>query len=400
MNVVLAALSAPAQLNGVSRHAVNLARALLCQSRLNSLHFMAGAWQKEMYRDAFLSNNPHLHFHWVSLPDTNWSRLAWYYRDLPHIAGQLEADIVHLAYPAPIASGMFPCPTVLSLHDFYPFDIPRNFGFMKAAFARHIVRRCISAVDSIACVSASTRTQLERWAPRAASKSLVIPNVVELPSSVPYENGLIQLEGRNFILCVAQHRRNKNVALSVQVFDRLLREQILPVNARLAIVGIPGPETHRILKEIRKCRLSGKVLLYTGLSDSELRWCYENCSALLAPSSIEGFGLPIAEAMLSGCRIVCSDIPAFREVGDAGCQFVSPDGDAVEAYAKALRETLASARPAPSMLPQFSPHAIGRRYIDLYRDLTCSGILESDMLRQPESAATALFHSNSPSGRG
>lgn len=399
MNVVLAALSAPAQLNGVSRHAVNLARALLHQSGLDSVHFLAGEWQKEMYRDALPSNDPRLHAHWVSLADTNWSRLVWYFRDLPEIASQLEADIVHLAYPAPIASGIFHCPTVLSLHDLYPFDIPRNFGFIKAAFARRTIRSCIAAVDSVACVSASTRAQLERWVPSALSKSLIIPNVVEQAASITKESELLQLEGRRFILCVAQHRSNKNLPLAVQVFDKLLQERVLPANARLAIVGIPGPESPRIHKQIRKSRLGGKVTLYTGLSDAELRWCYENCSALLAPSSAEGFGLPIAEAIIAGCRIVCSDIPAFRELAGPGCHLVPWKGDAIANFAEAVRQTLLLPRPAPLALPQFSSHAIGRRYLDLYENLSCSRTPESDMLRQPEPAATALHPSNSCSGR-
>ena len=53
------------------------------------------------------------------------------------------------------------------------------------------------------------------------------------------------------------------------------------------------------------------VMLVSGISDAEMQWCYRNCDLLLAPSTIEGFGLPVAEALLAGCRIVCSDIPPF-----------------------------------------------------------------------------------------
>lgn len=397
MNVVLAALSAPAQLNGVSRHAINLARALLCQPRLESLHVLAGDWQREMYRDALPSSDHRLHIHWVSLPDRNWSRLAWYFRDLPHIAGQLGADIVHLAYPAPVAPGAFPCPVVLSLHDLYAFDIPRNFGIIKAALARHTMRRSLAAVDSITCVSSSTRARLEKWLPQLACKSVVIPNIVEEPAPASAGAGLIELEGRSFILCVAQHRHNKNVPLAVQVFERLMRERILATNSYLAIVGIPGPETRRVHREIRESRLTGKVLFYSGLLDADLRWCYENCSVLLAPSSTEGFGLPIAEGMLAGCRIVCSDIAAFREVGGPGCRFVSWTGDIIAEYCKAIRETLAVPRPARRALPNFSPGVVGRRYLALYENLTCPRTSESAMLRQPE-CGPAVPHSHF--GRG
>ncbi len=35
----------------------------------------------------------------------------------------------------------------------------------------------------------------------------------------------------------------------------------------------------------------------------------------MVPSSMEGFGLPIVEGLVCGSRVVCSDIPAFREIG-------------------------------------------------------------------------------------
>src|SRR6185437_14686341 len=142
MNVAIAAMSAPAHMNGVSRHAANLARALLTATEISEVHFIAGAWQKEMFRSALGVCDSRLHTHWIPLRDANLSRLFWYYRELPCIAAQLEADIVHFTFPSPIPPASYACPTVLSLHDLYPFDIPRNFGRLKSALARHTVVQC------------------------------------------------------------------------------------------------------------------------------------------------------------------------------------------------------------------------------------------------------------------
>jgi glycosyltransferase involved in cell wall biosynthesis len=38
----------------------------------------------------------------------------------------------------------------------------------------------------------------------------------------------------------------------------------------------------------------------------------------------EGFGLPMIEALVSGCVVVASNIPAFRELASEGCIFVNP----------------------------------------------------------------------------
>ena len=385
MNVIVAALSAPVQMNGVSRHAANLARALLNTGSVASVHFLAGEWQKEMFRNALAGLDSRLHLHWIPLCDANLSRLLWYYRELPHIAEQLDGDVVHLTFPAPTPQAAYRCPTVLSLHDLYPFDIPGNFGMVKSAVARHILRQCLSRADAIACVSSSTRMELRRQFPRAARKSTVIPNVVEFRVSAAAGAVLEQLKCRQFILCVAQHRSNKNIPLAVQVFEQLLRERIMPVDSRLVVVGIPGPETQKIEQAIRRQSLCGRVLLYSGLTDAEVRWCYENCEILLAPSSMEGFGLPVAEGALAGCRVVCSDIAPFREVGGKTCRYVQGGSDPAGEYVEAIREVLATPRPCGGSLLGLSPAYVGRRYVKLYSGLACARLSEFDMLSQPES---------------
>ncbi len=385
MNVIIAALSAPVRMNGVSRHGGNLARALLNTSTITSVHFLAGEWQKEMFKNALAGTDSRLHVHWIPLRDANVSRLIWYYRELPHIAEQLEADVVHLTFPAPTALAAYHCPTVLSLHDLYPFDIPRNFGIVKSAVARYIIRQCIWRVDAIACVSSITRTELKRYFPRAARKSIVIPNVVEFRAPAAAGGSLDQLKSRKFILCVAQHRSNKNIPLAIQVFEQLLRERTVPMDARLVVVGIPGPETQKIEEMIRGLRLCSRVVLYSGLTDAEVRWCYENCEILLAPSTMEGFGLPVAEGMLAGCRIVCSDIPAFRELGGKDCWYVKWTNDPAAAYVEAIRKALAVPRPRGGCLPRLSPAFVGQQYVELYSSLVCSPMSEFDMLSQPES---------------
>lgn len=382
MNVVIAAMSAPSHMNGVSRHAANLARALLYSKKISEIHFVAGAWQRDMYQSALSACDPRLHTHWIQLRDANVSRLSWYYRELPYIAAQLEADIVHLSFPAPMAKDAYPCATVLSLHDLYPFDIPHNFGRLKSAIARYTISQCVRRVDAIACVSSATQTQFARRFPTLTHKTQIIHNVVEFRVSASISGNLGTLKGRGFLLCVAQHRSNKNIPLAIKVFERLLDERILAAEARLVVIGISGPETRKIEEEMRLSRLSRKVILLSGLSDAEMRWCYENCIMLLAPSSVEGFGLPVAEAMLAGAQVICSDIPAFREVGGEACHYVPWTDDPVDTYVRTIRDALKPApyRTAPPL--QLTAASIGDRYASLYFNLACLPAGEPIQLRE------------------
>jgi len=340
VKIVIAALSAPSSLNGVSRHAANLARGLLSLPDAPEVHLLVGHWQKEIFPSAIGRTNSRFHLHLIQIRDSNFARIAWYYRDLPAISAQLEADVVHMAYPSPVRADAYRCPTVVSLHDLYPFEIPQNFGIVRSEISRRLMRHCLSKIDAIACVSKFTKSRIAEWFPPEVSrKAGTIPNSI----APIYGVGVAPRQfrgGHPFVLCVAQHRQNKNVPLALRIFAQALSAEALPVQARFLVVGNSGPDTRRILEEVRKLGLADRVVLLSGISDQELLWCYRNCSLLLAPSSIEGFGLPIAEALSAGCPVVCSDIPPFREFGGNSCRYVAFGVGSMEAYIGAIRQAL------------------------------------------------------------
>jgi len=157
--------------------------------------------------------------------------------------------------------------------------------------------------------------------------------------------------------------------LLIDVFNRLLRIGQINPEMKLVVVGIPGPETPRIHRLVSEYGLGKRVHFLEGLSEAELQWCYARCEALVAPSITEGFGLPVAEALLAGCRVVCSDIPAFREVGGEHCRYVDLSKDPEEALGAAIVAALKDPRRKPVSLPQFSAPVIAEQYITLYRRL-------------------------------
>lgn len=342
------------------------------------------------------SSDSRLHIHPIPIPHTNLARIRWYYEELPRIAGRLRADLVHLSYTMPLRARAFSCPTVVSLHDLYPFDIPQNFGLVKGAINRQLMYQCLRNVNAIACVSESTRWRLtRRFGARLSRKAVTILNAVE---PVPIASAVRPreiVEDQPFLLCIAQHRQNKNIPLAVSIFERLLRNRVVRRDARLLVIGISGPATGPIQAQIRRSGLEPSVVLLRGISDAELQWCYRNCELLLAPSSIEGFGLPVAEALLAGCPVVCSDIPAFREIGADRCRYVGFGDGVLEKYENAVRKTLTQPRMHAVALPHLLPVVIAREYIGLYRKLLASrrtspsGVLFYDAAAEELDAAEA-----------
>jgi len=212
-------------------------------------------------------------------------------------------------------------------------------------------------------------SRLKSLNPQFAQKAKVVYNSVEPHAGPIAGTPLPDWSGGPLLLCVAQHRRNKNILLALQVFERLLRSRRVPSGTQLSIVGIRGPETPVIKEFIARSGLMQRVVLCNGISDSQLQWCYRNCILLLAPSIVEGFGLPVAEALLAGCRVVCSDIAAFRELGGSKCCYVPLGPLQVEAFTDAVCAALRKPVPEPLLLPQFSHSVIADAYVGLYRSL-------------------------------
>jgi alpha-1,2-rhamnosyltransferase len=115
----------------------------------------------------------------------------------------------------------------------------------------------------------------------------------------------------------------KNHAYLLDAFDRVWAE--CP-ETRLCIVGRVGQGMEALLERFRSHPRYGDALFFfPNLSDTDLAYCYEHARALVFPSMVEGFGLPLVEALSYGLPVLASDIPVHREVGKTSCTFFDLD---------------------------------------------------------------------------
>jgi glycosyltransferase involved in cell wall biosynthesis len=373
MRILLSAASFSSSISGLQRHAFNVARCLRQRPEISSLHVVVAPWQADLLPAVGLIPDERLTTHIADMNHSSLSRNRWHYRKLPELAASIRADVVHLTFPMPINARAFNCPTVVTLHDLYPYEIPLNFGFPKFVFNRITLQQCLRNSDSIACVSDATSRRLRQYAPMLAwRKSVRIYNCVEPATLCAIESPIRGWAGQPFILCVAQHRRNKNIPFLIKAYAHLLQRGQLDSGSMLVVVGMAGPETRLIHGLVAKYGLSHRIHLLEGLTDAELQWCYERCEMLAAPSITEGFGLPVAEALMTGGRVVCSDIPAFHEVGGEHCRYVALEGDGEARFADAMVSALRESKRPPVSLPQFSSPVLAQQYVELYRELMTS----------------------------
>ena len=385
MKVLVVAISQPSSISGVQRHAFNLVRCLLQRPEIKAVHMVLAPWQLHLPAMTGLEPGDRLQIEITNVGRGSVARNRWHVRDLPKLAREVKADLVQLSYPVPFRRAAMPCPVVMTLHDLYPFEVPRNFGFPQVLLNQWILRLALRQADAVACVSGTTLRSLQHSKLTTAPLRAVIPNCVE-PG--PESSSCGPLTGRDddhepFLLTVAQHRRNKNLDLLLRTFGGLLSSGVLPPSFKLVIVGVQGPETQRLHTILLALGLGSRVDFLEGLSDPELQWCYTHCAALVAPSSIEGFGLPVVEARLAGCRVVCSDIPAFRELAGPEVHLVDLRGDSELNLNRAIVDALAKPRPAPELLPEFAVDSVADAYLKLYRTTLNQHVGRAQLRRIP-----------------
>lgn len=128
-------------------------------------------------------------------------------------------------------------------------------------------------------------------------------------------------------LCVGTIEPRKNHSFLLDAFDKIWEHNH---KIHLCVIGRYGWKSEMLQERITSHPLLGKNLSwFSDLNDTELFFCYKNAKALIFPSIIEGFGLPIIEALHFGCPVIASDIPVFREIGNDRCSYFSldsPDG--------------------------------------------------------------------------
>lgn len=129
------------------------------------------------------------------------------------------------------------------------------------------------------------------------------------------DRGLLQLfeTPEPVFLMVSTIEPRKNHAYLLDAFDRAWADGS---RARLCIVGKIGWKCEALIERIRQHReLNRRLFMFNSLSDKSLEHAYEHATALVFPSHVEGFGLPLVEAMQRGLPAMGSDIPVFREIG-------------------------------------------------------------------------------------
>lgn len=235
------------------------------------------------------------------------------------------------AMPWPALRGM-----VGVVHDLRHLQAP----IVQRSLARVLIRRSLERATMVHAVSETTRSEVLAAFPTLAGRTEVVRNGVDQRTYSPEEGArdgeMLAARGlrRGFVLTVGHFEDRKAPWLSVRAMAALERRGI---SADLVLVGRgDAVSDDKILSRAGSRPGTGQVRIVRDAEEDEMASLYRSASVLLAPSSLEGFGMVPLEALACGRAVIATDIPAHREVLGDLASYV-PVGDA-EAMALRLAE--------------------------------------------------------------
>lgn len=269
------------------------------------------------------------------------------------------------------------CPTLLAHHGSYEGyrDAALVFSPWTRLKARVMYDLSAHRATMVSTVSDYSRRDMARFYRLDPAAIHVIPEGVDTRLFRPIHD-LDRLAswrrrvlGRDvpFILYVGKPTRRRNVPHLLRAFARLKREQNLP--HRLVLIGTSLPGTS-FQRDIERLELTEQVTDIGYMSHEDIVLAYNACAVMAYPSSYEGFGMPVLEAMACGTPVIALDNTAFPEFA-GGVARLLPDAS-VDTLARGIAEVLSdqalrehAARCGPLRAANYDWHMVTEQYLRL-----------------------------------
>jgi glycosyltransferase involved in cell wall biosynthesis len=147
---------------------------------------------------------------------------------------------------------------------------------------------------------------------------------------------------------------SKNLARAIAAYARY-RELCGEPSLLLKIAGVKVQFHSGFRALAKRVGVADHIEFLEYLPPDQMRHLYSNAALFVLPSLVEGFGIPVLEAMASGTPVVASRSASLLEVGGAAARYFDPHS--IEDIAKTMRDVLAN----PALLLEMSE--LGRHQV-------------------------------------
>ncbi len=216
------------------------------------------------------------------------------------------------------------------LYDLIPVTHPEFVGLKRKEVFVQYLQNVATKSDLIVAISDTVRNQAKEFLPTICGDEPVCQDIrsFELGAELSSSQGHVRKSVQNLFspdakdtpyLMVATFDPRKNHRYLIEAFDILWKQR---PDLKLCLVGRIGWLCEDILIQLEKhAHRDRELFVFHDLSDAELQYCYSSSRGVIFPSIVEGFGLPIVEALWHGQKTFASDTPIHREVGRGDCSY-------------------------------------------------------------------------------
>ncbi|MDR2841231.1 MAG: glycosyltransferase family 4 protein [Paludibacter sp.] len=219
-------------------------------------------------------------------------------------------DVWHnLQYPSRFRPA-FPRATkyIFTLHDFNTLTIEYEGSKKSIEKNRRRLQRNINMATALVSISEFTKNETDKYMNLHGKSIQVIQNAVEDITNLPCKQPDVEIKSP-FLFSISVFRPTKN-------FHTLLDMMKLMPDKHLYIAGKNTSDYGKMIKARIANEKIENVHLLGMVSTEEKAWLYRHCEAFVFPSILEGFGLPIVEALQFGKPVICAKRTSLIEIGD------------------------------------------------------------------------------------
>lgn len=221
------------------------------------------------------------------------------------------------------------------LHDIIPLEYPEYCKDGEQLKHQQRVNTILQSGDLIIANSQDTLNKLNQYTQNLQGFGHIatIVAMLGMPHHIQFESTFATLESKSmekvvdrvpYFVILGTIEPRKNHLLLLQVWRRLA--EILQENCpKLYIIGKRGWDIEQVIDILERAPFAKQTIVeLSDACDAQVTDLLRHASALLFPSFVEGFGLPLVQALQLSTPVIASDLAVFKEIANHIPDYVDP----------------------------------------------------------------------------
>lgn len=263
----------------------------------------------------------------------------WFEKAIPRALKAFKADV--FLSPDGYLSLSVDIPQYLVVHDLAYIHFPKQVPFLVRTYYQYFVPKHIEKANHIFAVSEATRKDILTQFGCAPNKISIAYNGVRslfkpMSEEIQQEVRARYSQSKKYFLFVGAIHPRKNVAKLIQAFDLFCLKT--DADFQLLIVGRKAWMTDETEAVWQNSPNKSRIQFYSYMDTEQLALVTASAFVAINPSLLEGFGVPVLEALNCDVPVLVSNVFSLPEVAGPGAYLFNPMDE--ESIAQRMTESI------------------------------------------------------------